>query len=867
MANADVLSPPNDLLIAEWLRVFIVPGQTFELRAPKAQLPGRKKPSNLSRLLVADDDLIAAAHEARKLSARAPGVYFTLNPVRADLEAGRSATDGDILARRWLLLDFDPTRPADVSATDAEKAAAAVLGEEVRNFLMARGWPAPVRADSGNGRHLLYLVDLPADDGGLVKRVLEALAARFDTPTCTVDRKVFNPSRICKVYGTEVRKGEATAERPHRFARVLEVPEALKVVTREQLEAIVEELTPPPVAPPLDMDAEIERKRSRGANGKARPDAEARAVAYLARCEPAISGQDGHGRAFKVAVAIGPGFDLAPDVAYRLLAQHFNPRCVPPWSDRELRHKVDEAYKVESERGWLLRAERNGTHAANGKAPEATPAEGRVVEALDDPHRLARLYLEKRCRHRDGATLRYWQGEWARWDLAYRPVLEGAIRAEVASVAKAEFNRLNRLEVKEWEARGKTDAKGVPCPAPAARKVTGALVSNVTLALSGYQLLDAHTPQPSWLEGSGPFPAEEVLPTENALVHLPTVVDGGDATRSPSPAFFCPYVLDYRFNASAPEPVNWLTFLGARPVDDGSAVTLQLWPDDAEAIATLQEWFGYHLTPDTRQQKIAAIIGPKRSGKGTISRILKSMIGPSNVGGPTFSSLATNFGLAPLIGKPCAIIPDARVSGRSDRALIVERLLAISGEDHLTIDRKHLPSWEGKLPTRLTIISNELPRLSDSSGALAGRLIILRLTRSFYGNEDERLTDLLLSELPGILLWAIEGWARLRDRGRFVQPESGRELVEMMEDLSSPVGLFLSERCRIEPNLEVKIEDLFNAWKDWCASKNRSSPGTEQELGQNLHAAIPTLRTIRPWETDGPRKRVYRGIGLCDQDF
>ena len=101
-------------------------------------------------------------------------------------------------------------------------------------------------------------------------------------------------------------------------------------------------------------------------------------------------------------------------------------------------------------------------------------------------------------------------------------------------------------------------------------------------------------------------------------------------------------------------------------------------------------------------------------------------------------------------------------------------------------------------------MSNELPRLGDASGALAGRLILLRLTRSWFGKEDPRLFDRLRAGLPGILLWAAEGWRRVRDRGRFIQPKSAAKLVEEMEDLSSPVGAFVRERCRVAPGERVE---------------------------------------------------------------
>src|SRR4051812_14472128 len=110
---------------------------------------------------------------------------------------------------------------------------------------------------------------------------------------------------------------------------------------------------------------------------------------------------------------------------------------------------------------------------------------------------------------------------------------------------------------------------------------------------------------------------------------------------------------------------------------------------------------------------------------------------------------------------------------------------------------------------KFTVISNETPRLSDASGALAGRMIMFRLTRSFYGREDTSLFRDLVPELPGILLWAIQGWKRLNERGHFIQPESGQALVEEMEELSSPVGRFVKECCHVGPGYQVATTNLF----------------------------------------------------------
>jgi len=231
------------------------------------------------------------------------------------------------------------------------------------------------------------------------------------------------------------------------------------------------------------------------------------------------------------------------------------------------------------------------------------------------------------------------------------------------------------------------------------------------------------------------------------------------------------------------------------------------------------------------------------------------------VAGPTLSSLGTNFGLWPLLGKTAAIVSDARLSGRTDGAVVTERLLSISGEDALTIDRKNLVPVTTKLSTRFMIFTNELPRLGDASGALTGRMILLRLTRSWYGKEDTALTNRLLAELPGVLLWVIAGWQRLRERGYFIQPEAGNELLGQLEDLSSPTAAFVRECCFVGPGYRASVSDLFSAWKTWCEAKGRKESGTESTFGRDLLAAVPSIRKVRPREGED-RYRAYEGIGL-----
>jgi putative DNA primase/helicase len=289
-----------------------------------------------------------------------------------------------------------------------------------------------------------------------------------------------------------------------------------------------------------------------------------------------------------------------------------------------------------------------------------------------------------------------------------------------------------------------------------------------------------------------------------------------------------------------------------------------IWPDDTESIDTLQEFFGYSLTQDTRQQKILLILGPKRSGKGTIARLLNKVVGQHNVCGPTLSSLENDFGLAPLIGKTLAIISDARLGSKANQHAIAERLLAISGEDMLSIPRKYLVDYTAKLSVRFLIMANMMPRLADTSGALASRFIVLKMTRSFYGEEDLELDTKLAADLPGTLNWAIEGWLRLKERGYFAQPASAEEEIVELEDLGSPVSAFLREKCIIQPHAEVECEELYLAWCNWCGTQGRDYPGTLQTFGRDIRAAVPGVKTKQPRPQKGKvqRKRRYVGIGL-----
>jgi putative DNA primase/helicase len=450
-----------------------------------------------------------------------------------------------------------------------------------------------------------------------------------------------------------------------------------------------------------------------------------------------------------------------------------------------------------------------------------------------DPLRSARQFISKRFITDGIRTLHRHRGAFWSWTNSYYLLADDEV---------IESNIWQFLE--EAKQRIKVGEQWSTVPF----KPNRARVSDVAAALAAVCQLDRSIEPPSWLASGSTLPANEFLACGNGLLHLPT-----GALHPPSSSYFNLSASEVIFDPGAPEPAQWLNFLK------------ELFGDDQEQIDLLQDEFGYAISPETSQQKILLVIGPKRSGKGTIARILSRLLGRDSVAGPTMSSLSESFGLEPLITKPLAIISDARIGSRTDKSTIAERLLSISGEDTMTVARKFKSAWHGRLMTRFIILTNELPSFSDGSGALAGRFIVMVLTKSFFGKEDPALTNKLATELPGILNWSIKGYRRLSQRGYFVQPKSSQDAIDEIEMLAAPVKAFIRDRCETGPNKSAKVELLWNAWQEWCHWEGRRS-GTKAWFGRNLRSALPGLTLTSPRDEQNRQVPTYNGIELKPND-
>jgi putative DNA primase/helicase len=449
------------------------------------------------------------------------------------------------------------------------------------------------------------------------------------------------------------------------------------------------------------------------------------------------------------------------------------------------------------------------------------------IRPIDPKAPLETVALFVRDRFEEGVppipTLHFWQSEFYRWT---------GRRYETMG------RDLVRSHLYDWAAQQLMADTGLPC------KPDRRLVDDLLDALRAIAVLSVRC-APAWIvKGPTPIAAHDMIACANGLLQVPR-----RQLHHHAPVLFNLNALPFAYDPDAPAPTRWQTFL------------CQLWPEDTESIAALAEWFGLALTQDTSQQKALLLIGPKRAGKGVIARVLRALVGADNVCSPTLASLGQPFGLQSLIGRQLAIISDARLGGRSDLAAIAENLLRITGEDAISVSRKYLSDWVGRLGARFMLLTNELPALFDASGALASRFIVLRLVESFYGREDPALTEALFKELPGIFNWALAGLDRLQARKRLTQPTSAAEMIEELDRLGSPMRAFLADRCVVKPGASVECALLFEEWCLWCKEQHRES-GTRQMFGKNLSAAAAALKVVSLRRPEG-RQRWYDGIEIA----
>jgi putative DNA primase/helicase len=474
--------------------------------------------------------------------------------------------------------------------------------------------------------------------------------------------------------------------------------------------------------------------------------------------------------------------------------------------------------------------------------PEPSPApapivtaEAAVVLSPQAPYDTAKEFARRHC-HREGQpVVWFWQGQFWRWNgrfYATEPdeIMRGLVYAFLDGASK-------------WS--GNQTVKFQPNPRH---------VNEVLDCLKTGLALGVECQPPMWLDPRKP--ATEMIVFQNGIVN---VLTGEMQPLSHRLWAHSALGFDWRPEAGCPA---WRQFLE------------NVFPGDTESAEFLEEWMGYCMTEETKFQKGAMLVGPKRSGKGTICHVLRQMVGDGSYVGLSFNTWAASENSREcLVGKRVGVFADVRFKpGRAygqsfDPGGIghvsSELLLNIIGEDTVTIGRKYKGPWHGQLRLKLMLISNEVPNLNDAGGVLPSRFVKLRFGVSFFGREDVNLRARLEGELSGIAARCVRAYQRLCERGKLIQPRSAEALEQAVLASSDPFAAMALECFAADAEGSVSKTIAYNRFEAWCRANGRidmSRNTPANKFGAKLQA-LPGFEHISTWRPHGG-PRSWSGLRL-----
>lgn len=623
-----------------------------------------------------------------------------------------------------------------------------------------------------------------------------------------------------------------------------------------------------------------------------------RASKYLAKMNAAISGCGGHNATLAAARVLVWGFDLSQEVALRLLRNEFNPRCEPQWTDRELKHKVEDANRMPGDkpRGWLLdnttsseretqqrgheqcrlgvyprpsvtptctQSEVNGEaqsdekHSRKSVDSQPMPPESITMaalkEAMFDPFRLGRLLIERELCI---PTQLYFRGEWWIWrNNRYEVVSADDFKKRAWIIIRNECERIYEALLKKWESSTDENKGNAPTvPEVSDRRVSGAIQAAAAMCRVESEtvwpvMLSAFPCAPDKIPNLVPDPnGRNFIAVANGLIDVEELTKTGRITlQKPTPLYFTPSSLPVQFDAAADCP-KFLTFL-ARVTDN-----------DTERQAILQEIVGYLLWFDTRQQTFFVLTGDGGNGKSTFLAVIRALIGDYNISSVPLEVFGERFQLTATLGKLVNAVAEC---GEMDR--VAEAILkSFVGGDMMWFDRKGISGLNARPTARLLLSCNTLPRFTDRTNGVWRRYQVVPFTVQITESEKVKGMDLpefwaATGEMSGILNWALCGLLRLHTQGGFTVSGACEDLKAEHRDRCDPHRQFIDDYTQAATNGKLRCEEVYAAYSSWCHERavTRLQDGN---FGVELRKVHKKVKRTRPREGKG-RVYTYEGLG------
>ena len=446
---------------------------------------------------------------------------------------------------------------------------------------------------------------------------------------------------------------------------------------------------------------------------------------------------------------------------------------------------------------------------------------------------IAKCFLDRYKTDEGQQTLRSYHGNWTMWK-------------------NGVYDRIGQSDFRGILYRfleNKTFIKPIKTGIDIARyKPTRGKVSDIVDALSGYCPVP-DTP-PCWIDQKNKPDVRNLIAFKNGLLDVNAFFNDKIDLIDPTPDLFTFATLPYNYDSE-----SWSDLF-----TEYCDITFN---SNDDCVRLLAQWMGYNIVFDTSYEKFMIFIGRRRSGKSTIMSAMEAMLGPTQCGSTSLAMLANPHGLNMLIGKSTVLAGDIKGTlRRSEMDAALEVILRITGRDKIPINPKFVEPYDAELPCRFTMAMNDLPAFTDHSQAIIARTLILPFPNCYAGKEDFTLKDRIRKDAAEgkLINFALWGLRDLREQGRFTEPEVSTEQTSQFTELTAPMMAFLDECCGLSDDKEIQMNQLYDAWKGWCLSCDRS-PGNKMLFKRWLTQYVPTLK-FEDQEISGESIRVCHGLTL-----
>jgi putative DNA primase/helicase len=281
-----------------------------------------------------------------------------------------------------------------------------------------------------------------------------------------------------------------------------------------------------------------------------------------------------------------------------------------------------------------------------------------------------------------------------------------------------------------------------------------------------------------------------------------------------------------------------------------------------EDISKLQEFVGYTVfhQSEMRYQKALMIVGPTAAGKSTFLDVLTALLGEDNVSHLSLQQLTNGeYALPQAYGKFANICNDL------DDEIVrnVGLFKQLTAGDRVEANRKYEDYLTFRMTQKQIYAANRVPEIEYDDDAFYRRWLHVRFPNTIPKDDrDGQLMEKLNGELPGILNWALEGYARLREQDGFTKELQIEDKRDLWKAHGHSVDRFMQTQAERVSGSEHPKDKVYNAYESFCAENNipvKAKQTFTKYLKREYN--ITTSRIT----LNGERVRCYQGVFLPDE--